>query len=83
MNRNLSRRIEVAYPIYEPRYKKRLMDFMDLYMNDNTKARVIDAQHQNKFVQRKKAEKTLNAQTAVWAYYDERFRNPEKYKNGY
>jgi polyphosphate kinase len=83
MNRNLSRRIEVAYPIYEPRYKKRLMDFMNLYLHDNTKARVIDAQHQNKFVQRKKGEKTLNAQTAVWSYYNERFLHPEKYKNGY
>ncbi len=69
MNRNLSRRIEVAYPIYEPRYRKRLMDFMTLYMTDNTKSRVIDAKHQNRFVKRGKGEEKRNAQTLVWEYY--------------
>ena len=81
MNRNLSRRIEVAYPIYELRYKKRLMDFMDLYMNDNTKSRIIDPGHKNEFVKRAKGVPELNAQTAVWAYYQERHQNPEKFRN--
>lgn len=80
MNRNLSRRIEVAYPIYEPRYRKRLMDFMTLYMTDNTKSRVIDAKHQNRFVKRGKGEEKRNAQTLVWEYYRERFEHPELYK---
>lgn len=81
MNRNLSRRIEVAYPIYEPRYRKRLMDFMTLYMTDNTKSRIIDAEHQNAFVKRTKGEEKRNAQTLVWQYYRERFEHPEQYKD--
>lgn len=79
MNRNLSRRIEVAYPIYEPRYRKRLMDFMNLYMHDNTKSRVIDEKHKNAFVKKAKGEEKLNAQTRVWEYYMERFEHPETY----
>lgn len=81
MNRNLSRRIEVAYPIYEPRYRKRLIDFMNLYINDNTKSRIIDEHHQNKFVKPKKGEAKLNAQTEVWNYYMERYNHPENYKD--
>lgn len=81
MNRNLSRRIEVAYPIYEPRYKKRLMDFMNLYMNDTTKSRIIDGKHQNKFVKPKPGQAPMNAQLEVWNYYMERYEHPEKFKN--
>lgn len=80
MNRNLSRRIEVAYPIYEPRYRKCLMDFMTLYMTDNTKSREIDAKHQNRLVKHEKGEAPRNAQTEVWSYYKERFEHPELYK---
>ena len=80
MNRNLSRRIEVAYPINEPRYRKRLMDFMELYMGDNTKSRVIDEKHRNAFVKRAKGEPKLNAQTEVWKYYRDRFDHPENYQ---
>lgn len=81
MNRNLSRRIEVAYPIYEPRYRKRLMDFMTLYITDNTKSRIIDAKHRNEFVKRTKGEEKRNAQTRVWEYYRERYLHPELYKD--
>jgi polyphosphate kinase len=81
MNRNLSRRIEVSYPIYEPRYKKRLMDFMNLYMADNTKSRIIDEFHKNEFVKPQRGEPRLNAQTAVWHYYKDRVDFPEKYKD--
>lgn len=81
MNRNLSRRIEVAYPIYEKRYKKRLIDFMTLYMNDNTKSRIIDEKHKNAFVKPQKGEEPLNAQTEVWRYYMDRLKFPESYND--
>lgn len=81
MNRNLSRRIEVAYPIYEPRYKKRLMDFMNLYMHDNTKSRIIDEKHKNLFVKPQKGESPINAQLEVWRYYMDRIQYPDSYSD--
>lgn len=81
MNRNLSRRIEVAYPIYEQRYKKRLMDFMEFYMTDNTKSRIIDEKHKNELVKPKRGESPLNAQTEVWRYYMDRYQYPESYSD--
>jgi polyphosphate kinase len=81
MNRNLSRRIEVAYPINEPRYKKRLIDFMTLYMSDNTKSRIIDKAHKNEFVKPKRGQEKLNAQTKVWEYYMARYEHPELYED--
>lgn len=67
MNRNLSRRIEIAYPIESPELKDRLKTIATYYLNDNTKARIIDPHHKNKMVKNKKAK--LNAQTAIWQYY--------------
>jgi len=67
MNRNLSRRIEIAYPIESPELKERLKTIATYYLNDNTKARIIDQHHKNKMVKNKKAK--LNAQTAIWQYY--------------
>lgn len=67
MNRNLSRRIEIAYPIENPELKDRLKTIATYYLNDNTKARIIDQHHKNKMVKNKKAK--LNAQTAIWQYY--------------
>lgn len=67
MNRNLSRRIEIAYPVESPELKERLKTIATYYLNDNTKARVIDAQHKNKMVANKGPK--INAQTAIWKYY--------------
>ena len=67
MNSNLSRRIEIAYPIESPELKDRLKTIATYYLNDNTKARIIDQHHKNKMVKNKKAK--LNAQTAIWQYY--------------
>lgn len=67
MNRNLSRRIEIAYPIESPELKDRLKTVATYYLNDNTKARIIDPLHKNKMVKNKLPK--LNAQTAIWQYY--------------
>lgn len=49
MKRNLSRRIEVAFPIYNPDIKKELKDTLTLQLKDNTKARIIDENNNNFF----------------------------------
>lgn len=50
MKRNLNRRIEVCFPIYDKSIQSLLDSAIDIQLNDNTKARVIDAEQTNKFV---------------------------------
>jgi len=41
MERNLLRRVEVAYPIEAPKLKDRMIEELDIYMHDNTQAWVL------------------------------------------
>ncbi len=51
MNRNLERRIELCFPIYNELIKKEVMDIIDLQLRDNTKARHLDPAHNHLMVQ--------------------------------
>ncbi|RAU84026.1 polyphosphate kinase 1 [Pontibacter arcticus] len=42
MTRNLNRRVEVAFPIYQPELIKELRHIIDLQLSDTTKARHVD-----------------------------------------
>ena len=42
MNRNLFHRIELAFPIIDPVLKQEILDIIQLQLDDNTKARIID-----------------------------------------
>lgn len=52
MNRNLSKRVEVAFPIYDPDVQRELREIVELQLRDNVKARIIDTDQTNKFVVR-------------------------------
>ncbi len=41
MPRNLDRRVEVAFPIYDPAIKQQIQELTDIQLADNTKARVL------------------------------------------
>lgn len=43
MNRNLDRRIEVLFPVHQEDLKKRIIDILDITLNDTVKARVQDS----------------------------------------
>lgn len=47
MKRNLYRRIEVVFPIYDPEVKLEVRKLIDLQLKDNTKARLLDENHNN------------------------------------
>ncbi|MCC6280921.1 MAG: polyphosphate kinase 1 [Saprospiraceae bacterium] len=47
MERNLSYRIETTFPVYAPELKKEIRTLIDLQLNDNVKARIIDRNDQN------------------------------------
>ena len=50
MKRNLSRRVEVAFPVYDDKIKVTLQKMIDLQWNDNVKARIIDKDQKNEYV---------------------------------
>jgi polyphosphate kinase len=50
MSRNLNRRIEVAFPIFDEDIRGELLAELALQLNDDTKSRVIDADHSNAFI---------------------------------
>jgi polyphosphate kinase len=47
MKRNLSRRVEVAFPVYDKEIQKQLQKMIDLQWKDNQKARIIDQKQTN------------------------------------
>jgi polyphosphate kinase len=49
MARNLSHRIEVAFPIYEERIREQIRTFIDLQLRDNVKARYLAKGRMNRY----------------------------------
>jgi polyphosphate kinase len=49
MKRNLSRRIEVAFPIYNNDLKKQIIEIINIKLADNVKARIINEKQTNEF----------------------------------
>lgn len=43
MTRNMERRVELMFPVYEPRLRERLKGLLDLYLRDNVKARNLQS----------------------------------------
>jgi polyphosphate kinase len=58
MQRNLNRRIEVAFPIYNQQIKDILQNIINIQLNDTVKARIIDKSLKNCYQQAESAEKT-------------------------
>jgi polyphosphate kinase len=67
MTRNLSRRIEVAIPVYDPEIRAQLQRSLDLSLADNRKARVIDEGGTNAYAG-EVGEAPLRAQEAYREY---------------
>lgn len=66
MTRNLSYRVETAFPIYHPEVKKIIMDFINIQLSDNVKARILDMEMTNAY---KKTESDLAIRSQVETYY--------------
>ena len=49
MTRNIDNRVEVGFPIYDEELKKEIRDIINIQLEDNTKAREINSQHNNKY----------------------------------
>ncbi len=53
MTRNLDRRVEVTFPVYDPKLQKDLKEFLEIQWSDNVKARLLDEQLSNQYRPRK------------------------------
>ena len=49
MRRNLNRRIETSFPIYDEKLKREIENFLYIQLHDNVKARVLDKYHKNEY----------------------------------
>lgn len=68
MNRNLHRRIEVCFPVYDKVYFRQVKDILDIQLADNTNAVILDRQVNNLPVPKQPGEQDVNAQQAISAY---------------
>ena len=68
MTRNLDRRIEVAAPVYDVNLQKELKYILETELNDNVKARIMDAGQDNRYKRDNKP--PLVSQSALYEYYN-------------
>lgn len=73
MGRNLDLRIEVITPIYDPEIKKNIRKIINIQLNDNTKARVIDAELKNEYW--KTEGPAVQSQVAIYAHYKRQIKD--------
>ncbi len=74
MTRNLSYRIETAFPIYDPTLQAEIKDYIDLQFRDNTKARLFDQKQKNEYL----IGDTKNSHNAQWETYKYVMKREEK-----
>ncbi len=67
MVRNLDHRIECAAPILDPKLKKELMNILNIQLNDQVKARILDNKQQNHYSGKKLSQKH-RAQLETYQY---------------
>jgi len=68
MIRNIYRRIEVCFPIYQENLKRQLMDILEIQFNDNVQAVWIDGEGNNQPVS--KEGKPVRSQEAIYRYFE-------------
>ncbi|MFM2589058.1 polyphosphate kinase 1 [Vibrio sp. TBV020] len=67
MTRNIDHRIEVATPILDERLKQRIIDIIAIHFTDTVKARWIDKEMSNQYVQSDTQDK-VRSQVAIYDY---------------
>lgn len=67
MRRNLSRRIEVAFPLYDASIKKTIRSIFEIQWNDNQKAREIDQLQKNDYI-KTESETKIRSQIASYEF---------------
>lgn len=68
MKRNLDRRVEVAFPIFDAEIREELEQFLHFQLSDNTKARMLDGTLRNPYVGRRAGEPRVEAQASFYEW---------------
>lgn len=69
MTRNIENRVEVACPVYDKELQQQILDTFNLSWNDNTKARIVNQNPQNKMVIPKPEEPAQRSQWTTYSYF--------------
>ncbi len=72
MERNLDKRIEVGCPVYERSLQKELDRIFEIQWSDNVKARIVDADQRNAYVQPATNAMLVRSQVELFEYYKQR-----------
>ena len=67
MNRNLERRIELGFPVYDDAIRKEVKELLDMQLQDNVKARMLDSEH-NHLMKSAGEERRFRAQIEIYNY---------------
>jgi polyphosphate kinase len=67
MGRNLDRRIEVAFPILDRALQRQVLELLELQWKDRVKARLINVEQDNPYLQPASKEEALQAQAVTYA----------------
>ncbi len=74
MTRNLNRRIETVFPIYEPEIFEELSTILMIGFSDNQKARIVDPKLKNKYRKGENGQPKLRSQTEIYEYLSSKSR---------
>jgi polyphosphate kinase len=69
MTRNIENRVEVACPVYDKELQQQILDTFELSWKDNTKARIVNQNPQNKMVIPQSGETKQRSQWTTYAYF--------------
>ena len=68
MERNLDRRIEVVFPVYDSDLQKEISDLLSIQFVDKRKIRILDDSLQNRYLESAEV-KNPTAQEKIYQYY--------------
>ena len=74
MKRNLNRRVEVAFPLYDPALIREVRTLLDFQLADNVRARLIDEQQTNPFVEND--DEPVRSQFATYEHFKNKVEHP-------
>jgi polyphosphate kinase len=80
LNRNIHRRIECAFPIQDKKIKKELIDILNIQLQDNVSARLLDGKLNNLPIPGNGNAKEIQSQQEIFAYLKKK-ENASKLKN--
>ncbi len=80
MNRNLDRRVEVAFPVDSPELRKKVLDILDITLRDNVKARIQQPDGSYKHID-KRGKEVLQSQNEFYRIACEEYKKFKEDKN--